>query len=379
MLLCLSLFRKINRKRRKCMITNQVIQKCIDDLKAISKVDLQIYDVEGTFVAQTQDAPAADEQIIREFIASPADSQSVGQRQYLKIYEDGEPAYILICGDGADEYMIGRIAATQIQSLSIAYRERYDRNSFFQNLLLDNMLLVDIFNRAKKLHIEPMRPRVVLLLEFPQGKETGAIDYLKGMFMEQAGDYVTSVDENIQIVIKQLEPGDDYAQIAEIAESVVSMMNTEAMLRCRLASGTIVQELKDVSKSYKEAKMALDVGKIFYEEKMIVSYQSLGIGRLIYQLPPNLCKIFIEEIFEGDVPQELDEETLITIDTFLDNNLNVSETSRQLYVHRNTLLYRLEKLEKLTGLDIRIFDDALTLKIALMVARYMRYLGYYSE
>lgn len=361
------------------MITNQVIQKCIDDLKTISKVDLQIYDVEGTFIAQTQDAPEADEKLIREFIASAADSQSMVGRQYLKIYEEGQPAYILICGDSAEEYMIGKIAAAQIQSLSVAYRERYDRNSFFQNLLLDNMLLVDIFNRAKKLHIEPMRPRVVLLLEFPRGKEAGALDYLKGMFMEQAGDYVTSVDEDIQIVIKQLEPTDGYPEIAEIAEAVVSMMNTEAMLNVRLASGTIVQELKDVSKSYKEAKMALDVGKIFYEEKNIVSYQSLGIGRLIYQLPPNLCKIFIEEIFEGEVPQELDEETLVTIDTFLENSLNVSETSRQLYVHRNTLLYRLEKLEKLTGLDIRIFDDALTLKIALMVAKYMRYLGYYSE
>ncbi len=358
------------------MITNQVIQKCIDDLKTISKSDLQIYDMEAALVARTQDAPEADEKMLREFIASAADTQSIDGRQYLRIYEEGEAAYILICGDSAEEYMIGRIAVAQIQSLSVAYREKYDRNSFFQNLLLDNMLLVDIYNRAKKLHIDPVKPRVVMLLELPQGKDAMALDYLKGMFMEQAGDYVTSVDENIQIVIKQLEPADTYEEIHDIAESVVSMMNTEAMLKCRLATGTIVQELKDVSKSYKEARMALDVGKIFYEEKMIVSYRNLGIGRLIYQLPPNLCKIFIEEIFNGDVPQELDEETTITIDTFLENNLNVSETSRQLYVHRNTLLYRLEKLEKLTGLDIRVFEDALTLKIALMVAKYMRFLEY---
>ncbi|MCR5338962.1 MAG: helix-turn-helix domain-containing protein [Lachnospiraceae bacterium] len=356
------------------MITTQVIQKCIDDLKAISKVDLQIYDIEGAFVAKTQDAPAAEENLISEFAASPADSQSVNGNQYLKVYEDGQPAYILICGDGADEYMIGKIAASQIQSLAVAYREKYDRNNFFQNLILDNMLLVDILNRAKKLHIEPVKPRVVLLLEFPQGKEAAAVDYLKGMFMEQAGDYVTGVDENIQIVIKQLEDGDGYEQIEEIAESIVSMMNTEAMLNVRVASGMIVQELKDVSKSYKEAKMALDVGKIFYENKTVVSYHTLGIGRLIYQLPPNLCRLFIEEIFGGDIPKEMDEETLSTIHTFLENNLNVSETSRQLYVHRNTLLYRLEKLQKLTGLDIRIFDDALTLKIALMVVKYIKYL-----
>ncbi len=357
------------------MITNSVIQKCVDDLKSISKVDLVVYDIEGGMAAQTSEDMVADEEVLGVFFQSPADSQSVSGQEYLKIYEDGEPAYVLVCNDEADAHMIGRIAVSQIQSLAVAYRERYDRNNFFQNLILDNMLLVDIYNRAKKLHIEVALPRVVLLLEFPQGRESGAVDVLKGMFMEQAGDYVTSVDENSVVVIRQLDENDGYEEIEELSGSVVSMMNTEAMTSVRLASGTIVSELKDVSKSYKEAKMALDVGKIFYEDRSVVSYHTLGIGRLIYQLPPNLCKLFIEEIFGGDIPDEIDEETLTTINTFLDNNLNVSETSRRLYVHRNTLLYRLEKLEKLTGLDIRVFDDALTLKIALMVVKYIKYLA----
>ena len=270
--------------------------------------------------------------------------------------------------------MIGKIAVSNIQNLITAYKERFDRNNFFQNLILDNLLLVDIYNRAKKLHIEIQKPRVVLLLEIPAGKENYAMEFLKSMFSVQSGDYVTAVDENTLIVIKQVEAKDSYAEVVEVAETTVAMMNTEAMINVRVAYGTIVEELKDVSKSYKEAKMALDVGKIFYAEKTVTAYSTLGIGRLIYQLPINLCEMFIEEIFGGKVPEELDEETLTTINTFLENNLNVSETSRQLYVHRNTLLYRLEKLEKYTGLDIRIFDDALTLKIALMVVRYMRYL-----
>ena len=155
---------------------------------------------------------------------------------------------------------------------------------------------------------------------------------------------------------------------------IVDMMNTEAMLNVRVAYGTIVNELKDVSKSYKEAKMALDVGKIFYAEKSVAAYSTLGIGRLIYQLPVNLCKLFIQEIFGENIPEELDEETLVTVNKFFENNLNVSETSRQLFVHRNTLVYRIEKLQKATGLDIRTFDDALTFKIALMVVNYMKYL-----
>lgn len=159
-----------------------------------------------------------------------------------------------------------------------------------------------------------------------------------------------------------------------IANTIVSMMNAEAMMNVRVSFGTVVQELKDVSKSYKEAKMALDVGKIFYAEKNVAAYSTLGIGRLIYQLPVNLCKLFIEEIFGDNVPSDLDEETLNTINKFFENNLNVSETSRQLFVHRNTLVYRIEKLQKSTGLDLRNFDDALTFKIALMVVNYMKYL-----
>lgn len=356
------------------MITAQVIQSCLDDLKTITKVDLAVVDVEGVMVAKNSDRFEQDVEFVTEFAASPAGSQVLQGCQYLKIYDEEDPVYVLLCGDSSEEYMIGKIAVSNIQNLITAYKERFDRNNFFQNLILDNLLLVDIYNRAKKLHIEIQKPRVVLLLEIPAGKENYAMEFLKSMFSAQSGDYVTAVDENTLIVIKQVVAKDSYAEVVEVAETTVAMMNTEAMINVRVAYGTIVEELKDVSKSYKEAKMALDVGKIFYAEKTVTAYSTLGIGRLIYQLPINLCEMFIEEIFGGKVPEELDEETLTTINTFLENNLNVSETSRQLYVHRNTLLYRLEKLEKYTGLDIRIFDDALTLKIALMVVRYMRYL-----
>lgn len=182
------------------------------------------------------------------------------------------------------------------------------------------------------------------------------------------------MDESSVILIKALEPNTTHENLMDIANTIVGMMNTEAMMNVRVSFGTIVPELKDVSKSYKEAKMALDVGKIFYAERNVAAYSTLGIGRLIYQLPVNLCKIFIDEIFGENVPNDLDEETLTTINKFFENNLNVSETSRQLFVHRNTLVYRIEKIQKSTGLDLRNFDDALTFKIALMVVNYMKYL-----
>ena len=271
-------------------------------------------------------------------------------------------------------YLIGKIAVSQIQQLITAYKERFDRNNFFQTLLMDNLLLVDMYNRAKKLHIEVMGPRVVYIVETRAEKDNTAAEFLKGMFSAQSGDFITAIDESNVILIKSLEASDGEKQIKQTAQTIVDMMSTEAMMNVRVAYGTVVHELKDVSKSYKEAMMALDVGKIFYVEKKVISYSSLGIGRLIYQLPANLCKIFIDEIFGDNDPGDFDEEIVSTVNKFFENNLNVSETSRQLFVHRNTLVYRIEKLEKSTGLDVRTFDDALTFKIAMMVYNYMKYL-----
>lgn len=357
------------------MISSQIIQTSIDELKAITKVDLSVYDLTGILVATTMEEPEITGDFIGSFAASPADSQVIGSHHLLKILDDGDPLYILVAKSTSDDaYMVGKIAVCQIQNLVIAYKERFDRNNFFQNLLLDNLLLVDIYNRAKKLHIEVSGPRAVFLVETRLEKDGIVTELLKGMFSAQAGDYITAVDESSVIVIKSLDPNATHEDMMEIAESIVDTVSAEAMLNVKVSFGTVVQELKDVSKSYKEAKMALDVGKIFYAERNVAAYSTLGIGRLIYQLPVNLCKIFIDEIFGENVPSDLDEETLSTINKFFENNLNVSETSRQLFVHRNTLVYRIEKIQKGTGLDLRNFDDALTFKIALMVVNYMKYL-----
>lgn len=356
------------------MISAGVIQTSIEELKAITKVELTVVDETGNIVADTRHNIQIDGICIEEFIASVADSQVVAGHLYLKIYDEGEVAYVLVCEDNNEDYTIAKIAVSQLQNLIIAYKERFDRNNFFQNLILDNLLLVDIYNRAKKLRIDIQVPRVVCLVEAKYDKDNGALEMLKSLFSPQAGDFVTAVDEKNIIIIKQLETSESYQQAEEVCRTIVDMINSEAMIKVKVAYGNIVEELKDVSKSYKEAKMALDVGKIFYVDKDVVSYGTLGIGRLIYQLPVNLCQMFIEEIFGQQRPDNLDEETLTTVNTFMENNLNVSETARKLFVHRNTLLYRLEKLQKSTGLDIRVFDDALTLKIALMVVNYLKYL-----
>ena len=276
--------------------------------------------------------------------------------------------------DQQQAYQVAKIEVSQLEALILAYKEKYDRNNFFQNLILDNLLLVDIYNRAKKLHLEVETKRVVYLIETKVESEGIVKEMLRSLFSQQNGDFVTSVDERNIVLIKSLHKDYTEEEIQQTANTIVDMLNAEAMLRVRVAYGTVVGELKDVSKSYKEAKMALDVGKIFYIEKNVIGYEKLGIGRLIYQLPVSLCRMFMNEIFGNNLPDKLDEETQITIHKFFENSLNVSETARQLYIHRNTLVYRIEKLEKETGLDIRNFDDALTFKIALMVVSYLQYI-----
>jgi carbohydrate diacid regulator len=363
-------------ERRGCrMISNQILQNTIEGLKSITRIDLCIMDTEGKTLATTFPESDGYEEAVLSFAGSPADSQVIQGYQFFKVFDDKQLEYVLLVKGGSDDvYMIGKIATFQIQNLLVAYKERFDKDNFIKNLLLDNLLLVDIYNRAKKLHIDTDVRRLVFIVETKHEKDNNALETLRTLFASKAKDFITAVDEKNIIIVKELKANEGYEEMNQVALTVLDTLNSEAMSKVHIAYGTIVNEIKEVSRSYKEAKMALDIGKIFYGDRNIVSYTKLGIGRLIYQLSMSHCKMFIKEIFGGQNPDDFDEETLTTINKFFENSLNVSETSRQLFIHRNTLVYRLDKIQKNTGLDLRVFDDAITFKIALMVRDYMKYM-----
>ncbi len=357
------------------MISNQILQTTIDGLKGITRIDLCICDTEGKTLATTFSETEIDESAVLAFADSPADSQVVQGYQFFKVFDEHQLEYVLLARGGSEDvYMVGKMAAFQIQNLLVAYKERFDKDNFIKNLLLDNLLLVDIYNRAKKLHIETSVRRVVYIIETKNEKDTNALETVRSIFAGRTKDFITAVDEKNIILVREVKANETYEELEKTANVILDMLNTEAMAQVHVAFGTVVNEIKEVSRSYKEAKMALDVGKIFYSDRNVNAYSRLGIGRLIYQLPLPLCRMFIREIFDGKSPDEFDDETLTTINKFFENSLNVSETSRQLYIHRNTLVYRLDKLQKSTGLDLRVFEDAITFKIALMVVKYMKYM-----
>ncbi|MBR6391447.1 MAG: helix-turn-helix domain-containing protein [Lachnospiraceae bacterium] len=357
------------------MISNQILQNTIDGLKNIARVDLCVMDSEGNTAASTLESLDNCRVSAAEFASSAADSQEIQGYQYFKIFDDQQLEYILIAaGSGEDVYLAGRMAAFQIQGLLVAYKERFDKDNFIKNLLLDNLLLVDIYSRSKKLHIQTDAKRVAIIVETMADKDSNTLELLRLYMGSNNLDFVTAVDENNVIIVKDMSEGDVDKELDKVTKGIVSYLRKEGQNNVRVAYGTTINEIKEVSRSYKEAKMAMDVGKIFFDDRDIIAYSELGIGRLIYQLPIPLCKMFIKEIFDGHSPDELDEETITTINKFFENSLNVSETSRQLFIHRNTLVYRLDKLQKSTKLDIRVFEDAITFKIALMVVKYMNYM-----
>ena len=251
------------------------------------------------------------------------------------------------------------------------YDEKYDKGSFIKNIILDNILPSDIYIKSKELHFNSDESRIIFLVKFNSNTDIMPFEMLQNMFPDKAKDYVISVGENDVVLVKEIKSGTDSKEIEKIATDIADTIYTEFYCKVSIGISTIVENIKDLARAYKEAQVALEVGKVFETEKNIISYENLGIGRLIYQLPTTLCEMFLQEVFKKGSLESLDRETLMTIQCFFENNLNVSETSRKLFVHRNTLVYRLEKIRKLTGLDLREFEHAITFKVALMVRKYL--------
>lgn len=359
------------------MLANQVLNKIINDINKIIGVDCSVWSMHGKCLATSGENSNRMEMGVYAFLRDieSREEQINEFGAFFLVRDNFEAVYVLAIHECVPNVgMMGRLCVSQFQNLLQAYKEKLDKNHFFQNLLLDNLLLVDIYNQAKKLRIDIDQKRVVFLVESKQEGDNLVLETLRGLYATGTRDFVTSVDEGHIILVKSVERTEGYKELNDTAKAIVDTLNAEAMVDVRVAYGNVVDELKDVSKSYKEASMALDVGRIFYVQKNVLAYNELGIGRLIHQLPVSLCDMFLKEVFEDKDVSQFDEETLSTVSHFFENNLNISETARQLYVHRNTLVYRLEKIQKTTGLDVRVFDDALTFKIALMVASHMKFL-----
>lgn len=355
------------------MSVQRTLQKYMDDWKRISHFDFCLLQEDNSILVTTCDRRLPAESKLEEFRNSTALCLSNATCCLYKITEKNEQLLLIVWGSEDSVSTIGELAVCQIESILESYAEKNDKNAFMQKLLLGNYTDVEAFNRARKLHISSSARRAVFLVETRQSKDEHALATIKNIFSARTHDFITSIDNRGIIVVRELTSAETYDDLENIAHMLVDMLGTEAMTQAWVAYSNTANDLKDLSNAYKEARTALEIGKIFYAERNVFGYRTLGIGRLLYQLPVSICEMFIQEIFGDESLDSIDGETLAIIRTFFENNLNLSETSRQLYVHRNTLVYRFEKIQKRFGLDLRTFEDAMTFKLAMLVSRYLRY------
>jgi carbohydrate diacid regulator len=309
---------------------------------------------------------------IRDELAYSSEGVVNGGYTYRPVSGGAKAEYIVFV-EGEDKMAekMCKLLSISLGNIKNLYDEKYDKGSFIKNIILDNILPSDIYIKSKELHFNTEEVRIVFLIKFFGKTDMLPFEMLQNMFPDKSKDYVISVGEHDVVLVKEIKPGTDSKEIEKMATNIADTLCTEFYTKVAIGISTAVDNIKDLARAYKEAQVALEVGKVFETEKNIISYENLGIGRLIYQLPTTLCDMFMQEVFKKGSLESLDRETLVTIQAFFENNLNVSETSRKLFVHRNTLVYRLEKIRKLTGLDLREFEHAITFKVALMVKKYL--------
>ena len=356
-------------------MSNSVFQNVIVQLKEVSDRVFGVIDGEGNVVSCTDVTLLGEswpEAALR--IASSAESiVQFNQKFFKPMFSSANVFEYAVFCIGTDEIAKSscQVAYIALNNAKVFYEEKHDRGTFVKNIIMDNILPGDIYIRAKELHFATEALRAVFLVRQSGHADVGTVDVLSNLFPDRSQDFVLSINETDVAVVKQITTNTTAEDLEKLARSMEETLKSELFVKVVIGFGTVAEHLRSLADSYKEAQTAIEVGKVFDTEKSIMSYENLGIGRLIYQLPTTLCEIFLSEVFKKSSIDALDQETLFTINKFFENNLNVSETSRKLFVHRNTLVYRLEKIKKLTGLDLRQFDHAIVFKVALMVRKYL--------
>lgn len=369
----LPIFIKIYKDKRKQIMSNRLFQSVIFQMKDIVNRIIGVVDENGVVTACSELTKMGEVRVgLHSEVLYGSEVVTLDGYSYKPLANQSRAEYaVFVMGEDREAQKYCELIAVALGNIKGMYDEKYDKNSLLKNILLDNILPSDIYAKSKELHFDPEIQRVVFLIKFPQKPDVTPYDVIFGMFPDKNKESVVSIGEYDVVVIKEISPGTEVRDLENIGQMIYSNCTSELLVNVQVGIGSPVQNIKDLAKSYKEAQVALDVGKIFENGKNVNSYENLGIGRLIYQLPTTLCEMFLQEVFKLDSLESLDRETLATIQSFFENNLNVSETSRKLFVHRNTLVYRLEKIRKITGLDLREFDHAITFKVALMVKKYL--------
>lgn len=351
----------------------KTFQNVINQMDAFLTSPVGVMDSEGFVLATNASENMAEYSDI--FLAAVNDNLEIhGCRGYsiCGISKTGKPEYIVyVRGIDDESRRTCMMLSVALSNIRLFYDDKYDKTTFIKNIISDNTLPLDLHQRARELHMDFDQKRVVFVIKITQTGDIAALDVVLGMFPEHEHDFVFSMDDNTIVLVKETDDTTTEEELEELAQTMIDNLNSEAMLNVLVGISTPAENLNVLAAAYKEAQVALEIGRVFENDKYILSYKSLGVGRLIYHLPTRLCQLFLQEVLTKKGLDALDDEIITTIYEFFKNDLNVSETARKLYIHRNTLVYRLDKVLKTIGLDLRKFDDAVVFKVAMMVNQYL--------
>ena len=345
----------------------------LQQIKTVTGAQIAYYQTDGQLKISTDEQPQISPEKLNTFISDGDICRYDRGIWFFRLENRNQILGILTlpsCAENMD--VVGRLAAGQFALALSGGKDGLDRASFFAGLLRGELAGRDITATATRLHLDPALPRVVYAIETESPYDQNVQRTIRSIYPESGQNYLISLTET-QLSLLIPAPSQNSEDLLDGAESRVDMLSMEGRCNARVAHSTVVEDIHKLPQAMQEALAALEIGKIFYTDRKVNAYSSLGIGRLIYQLPKPLCQIYLQEVFGGDLPEIFDDETLNLVEKFFENNLNTSETARKLYIHRNTLIYRLDKIQKETGLDLRTFDDALMVKVALLVRAYLHY------
>lgn len=263
-------------------------------------------------------------------------------------------------------------ALEQLQNLYKTYKEKYDFTYVLQSLLQTEWTLTNITNWAKKTHVSAAQRRVVYLVKSEEPFGEYVPEILKSTVPDSGKTFVIPMSDDEIAIIHALNDGDAEEDILHYAYILIDSILAEAMIRVKAAYSEPVGHLQKLHHAWQDVLLAMNVGQAFYEAEDVYAYSHLGIGGLLYQLPPAACEKFLKETFQGGVRLLRDAPTRRLIECFFFNNLNVSLTAKQLKLHRATLLNRLTYIEETTGLGLRDIEDVTTWKLALMLVDYLK-------
>ena len=271
----------------------------------------------------------------------------------------------------ADSELSDEETVNKLKEMVVRFNVLDSKSSFYRAFLTRELSYSDAAGYIHRFHIDENAIRMVFYLESQIDYSKEAVSLLKSL-LPDSQDALVQIDTKHIAVIVHFDTLPTDEDILQYCNEFLDMLESEAFLSFKVSYDLPINKFTELPNSYKDIVLAMHIGNIFRSSDHVYSYSTMGLGRLLYNIPEEEVETYLNNHINIDILAQLDVETLNLLEAFFDNDLSLAETSRKMFIHRNTLIYRLDKFADLTGYDVRKFSDAITVKLSLMLYNYIR-------